>query len=76
MEQLNEVVQAAEQDSSSVDGSRIEYLSLFSEDHEDNQNSFLSVVKKFIKEERLNFANLILDNLSGNRYFLNKYSLI
>ncbi|RNA16687.1 Translin-associated factor X-interacting 1 [Brachionus plicatilis] len=65
MEHLNEVIQAAEQDSSSVDGSRIEYLSLFAEENEDNSNSFLNMVKKFIKEERLNFANQISDSLSG-----------
>lgn len=67
MEQLNDVIQTAEQDSSSVDGSRIEYLSLFSDEHEDNPNSFLNIIKKFIKEERINFASQILQNLNGER---------
>lgn len=67
MEQLNEVIQAAEQDSSSVDGSRIEYQSLFSEELEDNPNSFLNIIKKFIREERLHFASQILQNLTTER---------
>lgn len=65
-EQISALVKMAEEDSN-AEGSRIEYLSLFLEEHEDSPDSFLNTIKMYIREERLNYANQIKEMLTSNR---------
>ena len=48
-EQITALVKMAEEDSN-ADGSRIEYLSLFLDEHEESPDSFLNIIKQYIRE--------------------------